>query len=180
MALKNLSLEIAIPKGVEVNVVNSSVTVKGPKGTLQKEFFHPKISISVDKSKNLIKIEGKKLNSKEKIIVTTFNSLIENGLIGVSNPYVYELKICSGHFPMKVGIENGRFVIKNLLGEKNPRIVDVPKDVKVNISGDKVVVESSDKELAGQTAADIEKTTLRPGFDKRVFQDGIYIVKKAG
>jgi len=178
MVLKNLSLEIAIPKGVEVNVVNSLVTISGPKGSLQKEFFHPKISISADKSKNLIKIDGKKLNSKEKIIVTTFRSLIENSLTGVNNPYIYELKICSGHFPMKVGIENGKFVIKNLLGEKNPRIVDVPKDVKVNISGDKVVVESINKELAGQTAADIERITLRPGFDKRRFQDGIYIVKK--
>ena len=47
------------------------------------------------------------------------------------------------------------------------------------MEGNLIYVESCDKELAGQVAADIEQTTRRPGFDRRIFQDGIYIIEKA-
>ena len=48
------------------------------------------------------------------------------------------------------------------------------------MDGENITVESADKELAGQTAADIETLTKRPGFDKRIFQDGIWMVSKGG
>jgi large subunit ribosomal protein L6 len=41
-------------------------------------------------------------------------------------------------------------------------------------------VEGIDKELTSQTAALIEKLTRRPGFDKRIFQDGIFMIEKDG
>ena len=41
-------------------------------------------------------------------------------------------------------------------------------------------ITSPDKEIAGQISADIEQLTRRPGFDTRVFQDGIYIINKDG
>jgi len=48
----------------------------------------------------------------------------------------------------------------------------------VTINKDIVKVSSIDKEKAGQTAANIELATRIKGYDPRVFQDGIYIVKK--
>ncbi len=177
MVLKNIVLEVGIPEGVEVNIQGSLLNIKGKNGGIERDFYHPKISIQ--KLNNNIKIEGKKLNSRERIVVPTFRSLISNSIKGVTNPYVYKLKICSGHFPIKVGMENGKFVIRNLFGEKVPRIVNIPKNVKVNISSNEVSIESVDKEAAGQTAVKIERSAIRPGFDKRVFQDGIYIIKKA-
>jgi len=177
MVLKNINLDVGIPQGVSVHIVGSLVEINGPKGNVKRDFYHPKISIKTEG--NLIKVEGKKLNSKEKMIVPTFKAIIENNVNGVINPYIYELKICSGHFPIKVDIEGKKLVVRNLLGEKVPRIIEIPSNVKVNVSGNVVSVESSDRALAGQTAASIEKITIRPGFDKRVFQDGIYITKKA-
>jgi len=52
--------------------------------------------------------------------------------------------------------------------------------VKVSVDGHFVIVEGVNKEKTGQTAALIEKLTRRAAFDKRVFQDGIYIIEKDG
>ena len=52
--------------------------------------------------------------------------------------------------------------------------------MSVKVEAKDVIVESVDKELAGETAASIEELTKRPGFDKRIFQDGIYIYYKDG
>ena len=105
---------------------------------------------------------------------------IKNMIKGVSEGFVYTLKICSSHFPMSVSVSGNKLEVKNYLGEKVPRVLNLVENVKVTINGEEVVVESSDKELAGQTAANIELLTRRSGFDRRVFQDGIYITEKAG
>ena len=81
---------------------------------------------------------------------------------------------------MNVSVSESEFKIKNFLGEKVPRIVKLRYGVSVKIDGNIISVEGADKEKVGQVAADIEQKTRRPGFDKRIFQDGIYITDKAG
>ena len=99
---------------------------------------------------------------------------------GVLEGYKYTLKICSGHFPMNVSVGGGQLIVKNFFGEKVPRTLEFSKSAKVTIEGEIIHVESTDKEIAGQVAAAIEQLTRRPGFDTRVFQDGIYITNKDG
>ena len=72
------------------------------------------------------------------------------------------------------------FTIKNFIGEKVTRTLNLKKGADVKIQGNEVIVESSDKEIASQTAADIEQLTRRTGYDRRIFQDGIYIFIKDG
>ena len=81
---------------------------------------------------------------------------------------------------MTVSVSDTELVIKNFLGEKVPRKVKIKQGVKVNVDGSQLTVQGPDKEITGQVAADIEQATRRPGFDKRIFQDGIYIIDKAG
>lgn len=81
---------------------------------------------------------------------------------------------------MNVSVSNDQFTVKNFLGEKTPRILKLKKDVKVKVEGDQVIVESVDKELAGQTAADIEILCKITNRDPRIFQDGIWVISKAG
>ena len=56
----------------------------------------------------------------------------------------------------------------------------IKEGVKVAVEGDKVKVEGTDKELVGQTAANIETLTKIKGRDRRIFQDGIFIINKGG
>ena len=90
------------------------------------------------------------------------------------------MKIVYSHFPITVEIKDNFVIIKNFIGEKVPRILKLKEGAKVTVNGDVIEVESIDKELAGQVSADIEKMTKRAHFDKRIFQDGIYIIEKAG
>jgi len=81
---------------------------------------------------------------------------------------------------MNVSIDKDIFTVKNFLGEKTPRKLRINAAVKVKIDGKDVYVEGINKELTAQTAASIETLTKIKGRDKRIFQDGIYIVSKAG
>ena len=53
-------------------------------------------------------------------------------------------------------------------------------DVKINITGTEVVIEGINKEDVSQCAASIEQLTRRANFDRRIFQDGIYLISKDG
>jgi LSU ribosomal protein L6P len=97
---------------------------------------------------------------------------------GVTEGYVYKLKIVYAHFPMKVNIKNNEVIIDNFLGEKTPRRAEIFGNVKVEIKNDIVTVTGINIEEVGQTAANIERGTKIKDYDHRVFQDGIYIISK--
>jgi large subunit ribosomal protein L6 len=174
---KEIKKIIDIPEKIEVKIDNHSFTVKGPLGE-SKDKFKFKNLVKVEKKENKIEISCKKATKKEKKIIGTIENKLGNMISGVSKEYVYELQICSVHFPITVKIENDRVVIKNFLGENKDRGVKVIPGANVKIEGDKIKVSSIDKEKAGQMAADIENITRVRRYDRRVFQDGIWIIKK--
>ena len=138
--------------------------------------FSPRIIITQEN--NLVKFFSKKASQNEKKLINTFKAHLNNLFRGVQEGFLYKLKICSGHFPMTVAINGEVFEIKNFIGEKVPRRVKIMPNTTVKIDGTEVVVEALNIEDAGQMAAKIEQLTKRPGFDKRIFQDGIYITEK--
>ncbi|MBR9677645.1 50S ribosomal protein L6 [Candidatus Woesearchaeota archaeon] len=169
---------VQLPQGVSASYQDGILTVTGPAGSNKKKLFIPSLNIKVEG--DTIVIKPLKNTKNEKKLLFTFRAHVKNLVLGVENAFVYKLKICSGHFPMSVSINGNEFTIKNFIGEKVPRTVKILEDAKVVINGDLIIVESTNKESAGQMAARIEKMTRRPGFDTRIFQDGIYIVEKAG
>ncbi|MAG38741.1 50S ribosomal protein L6 [Candidatus Woesearchaeota archaeon] len=170
--------ELFIPENCNVSLENELVVVSGSKGEVKKRLFNPLVKMFVDKEK--IILESKKDNKQAKKLIKTFRAHIKNLFKGANEGHVYKLKICSGHFPMTVVVKENIFEIKNFLGEKVPRTVGILKDTSVKIEGIEIIVESINKEQAGQMAALLEQLTKRPGFDKRIFQDGIYLIEKDG
>lgn len=169
---------IGIPKGIKVDATEGEIKIKGSEGEITKRLLNPKIKIKVEDNK--IIIGGLKNSKREKKIIGTFKAHIKNMMKGCKKPYKHTLKICSGHFPMNVSLNNDELIVKNFLGEKTPRVLKLKKNINVKVEGDQVIVESIDKKLAGQTAADIEKLCKITNRDPRIFQDGIWIINKAG
>jgi len=167
-----------LPSGVTATIADGVVTVKGPKGESSKNMKDPQIKIKADG--NVVTISAQKDTKRQKRIINSLSAHLKNMIQGVQEPYKYRLKVCSGHFPMNISIQGETFIVKNFLGEKSPRTLKLKKGATVKVEGDQIVVESCDKDLAGQQASDIELITAKRNRDLRVFQDGIYMTEKAG
>ena len=170
--------ELEIPESVEVEIEKGIVAVKGPKGESKRKLFHPRIKIEVKENK--IIVESKNATKREKKMGGTYLAHLKNMLKGVKEPFIYKLKICHTHFPITASIENNKFLVKNLYGEQIPRTLKINPNVNIKIKEPEIIIESVDKELAGQTAADIEQICRITNRDKRIFQDGCYIISKGG
>ncbi|WP_457751119.1 50S ribosomal protein L6 [Thermococcus sp.] len=170
--------EVEIPEGVEVTVEKDVVKVKGPKGEVERELKYPGVQIFTEDGKVVVFKEFPR--KRDIAIARTFKAHIANMIKGVTEGFTYKLKVVYSHFPMTVKVQGDEVVIENFLGEKNPRRAKILPGVTVKVMGSEVIVEGIDKEKVGQTAANIEQATRITKWDRRVFQDGIYIVEKAG
>ncbi len=173
-----MNKEIALPDNVDASVSGKLLLVKGPKGEVLKDFKQHRVEIRIDRQK--IILESKGSAKKDKKIMGSLAAHIRNMIEGSVKRHFYTLKICSGHFPMNVSASGSKFMVKNFLGEKVPRVLQLKEGADVKVEGELIHVESANKETAGQVSADIEQLTRRPGYDTRIFQDGIYIINKDG
>ncbi len=176
---KDFTAEITIPEGIETNVNENSVSMKKDSHEL-KIVIAEKINMKKDGDKIILHL--KKARREEKRNFGSAKSHIKNMIEGLTKGYEYELEICSVHFPMTVTFDKAKheFIIKNLLGEKSPRIVYAKKNIEVEIKAPKIKIKSYDLTAASQTAADLEKVTKIRNRDRNKFQDGIFITKKPG
>ncbi len=168
--------EIELPEDVKARYEDYVLHIEGPQGKIDREFKHDKITLKIEGEK--IVVYGALPGKKDYALAGTWRAHVNNMVKGVTEGFEYHLKILYAHFPMKVAVKGNRVVIENFLGERAPRYAQIYGDTKVEVKGDMVIVKSVNKEHAGQTAANIEKATRIKNRDPRVFQDGIYIVKK--
>jgi large subunit ribosomal protein L6 len=168
---------IALPAGVTATMDGTTATIKGPKGELSRNFAHPRVSVVLKDGVFSVSCEYPK--TAEKAMVGTFHAHLRNMIKGVTDGYIYRLKLVFSHFPMKVSVKGNQVEVDNYMGGHAPRFADIVGGCKVTINGADITVEGIDIEACGQTAANLERSTRRGGFDKRVFEDGIYIVQKS-
>lgn len=174
-------VEIKIPEGVDIEVSDNLITVKGKNGEIKREFRNPRLYFIIkDGNFKIIIKDDIKYKTSDKVFANTYLAHVKNMIRGVQDKYTAKLKICSGHFPMQVSITGNILQIKNFLGEKVPRKTRLIEGVKVDIQGEFIDLVGIDKDSVGQMAADIEQSTRITNRDRRIFQDGIYIIKKPG
>jgi large subunit ribosomal protein L6 len=175
----DLHEEIEIPSGIDAKIEGRELTIKKENNALKRK-ISPEITVKIDGNK--IIIEAKKATRNEKKISGSLAAHFKNMIAGVNEKYKYRLQAASVHFPMSVSFDNSKreITIKNFIGEKTDRKLKVREGVDVKVTKDIIEIESCDIEKAGQTAADIEKRTKIRNFDRRIYQDGIYIIEKPG
>jgi large subunit ribosomal protein L6 len=170
------SKEIVVPSEVSVEISGERVKVSGPKGSLER-----KIDLNetkVEKKDNKIVVSSESERRKDKALVGSVAAHIRNLMEGVTKGYVYKLKVIYSHFPIQVKIEKDKVVFSNFLGERTSRIAKIVGKTEVKLEGADITVSGIDLEDAGQTASNLELATRRTGYDKKVFQDGCYIVSR--
>ena len=175
---KELFQEIEIPEGVEVVIEGSTLKVRGKEGENKKTFKVNKLKF--EKKDNKIVIGYEKATKKEKKLMNTLTSHVKNMIRGAQKKFEYQLKVCFSHFPINVEVKGKEVLIKNFLGEKIPRKTKISEGVEIEINKDIIKLTSIDKELVGQAAANFETATKIRKRDRRIFQDGIFIINKAG
>ncbi|MCI8396982.1 MAG: 50S ribosomal protein L6 [Clostridia bacterium] len=145
---------ITIPEGVEVNVQGSHISVKGPKGTLERE-INEKLQVTVADGKVTVKRPNDETEMKSLHGLT--RTLINNMVIGVKDEFTKELQINGvGYRVQKQGND-----LNLILGFSHPVIYKAPQGIAFDVPNQNtIIVKGIDKELVGQTAAEIR--TKRP------------------
>jgi len=173
---KKIEKSIEIPQGISIEI-NGNEIIARKNGEEIKRKLNYNIN-NIKKEDNKIIISGTE-TKKDKRVINSLIAHIKNMISGLKEKFVYRLEICSVHFPMSVSIQGDYLVIKNFLGERKERKAKILPQVNVKIEKNIITVESSDKEKAGQTAANIERATRIRKRDRRIFQDGIWLVQKS-
>lgn len=167
---------IPIPEGVDVQVETGTVTVRKGEVALERTLRHPAVEVRREGSEVLVR--SRLPRKREKALVGTFASHIQNMVRGVTEGYTYTMKVVYAHFPVKVSVQGDAVVIENFLGERYPRRAAIRGPTQVESKGDTLFIRGPDLEAVSQTAANVEQATKIKGKDPRVFQDGIYLVSK--
>ena len=145
---------ITVPAGVEVKLDGQKITVKGPKGTLEKEIHK---NISVEMENNIIKVTRPDNLALNRSLHGLTRTLISNMITGVEKEYSRELQINGvGYRVAKQGNN-----LNLTLGYSHPVIFEAPAGISFDVPNpNTIIVKGIDKELVGQTAANIR--TKRP------------------
>ena len=145
---------ITIPDGVEVSLNGNHITVKGPKGTLEKN-LHKNIKISVEN--NVITVTRPNDDPKNRSLHGLTRTLVNNMVNGVVNEYKRELEVNGVGYRAQ---KQGNKLVMNL-GYSHPVEMLPPEGITIDVpDANHITVRGIDKELVGQTAAVIR--TKRP------------------
>ena len=145
---------ITVPAGVEVKLDGNKITVKGPKGTLEKE-LHKNMKVTVDNG--VVKVERPDDNKFNRSLHGLTRTLINNMILGVTNEFTRALEINGvGYRAQKQG---KKLVLA--LGYSHPVEIEEPQGISFDVpDANHIIVRGMDKEAVGQMAAIIR--TKRP------------------
>ncbi|MFA5258589.1 MAG: 50S ribosomal protein L6 [Candidatus Pacearchaeota archaeon] len=171
--------EIEIPGGINAVIENEMIILKKNNNTVKRK-LNPILELKVDGNK--IIIEARKSTKRERKMFGTMIAHINNMIKGLNENFRYRLQAASVHFPMTLSHDKAtnELVVKNFLGEKKDRRIKLIEGVNLKLNKDIIELDSVDIEVAGQTAANIENGTKVRKRDRRIFQDGIFIIEKPG
>ena len=166
---------LTIPENVTVELVDRTLTAKGPKGTLSLNIPNNVIVKIEDKE---ITVERKNEEIKSKALHGTINALIANILLGVSIGYQKGVEIVGVGY--RFNIQGDKLVV--MAGYSHPVALDIPTNLEIEgLSNTEIVVKGIDKQAVGEFAAIIRKVRKpEPYKGKGIRYKGEHIRRKEG
>ena len=184
MKLMKAQRVLDIPEGVEVSLKARKISVKGPRGSLNRDFTHlPRIDLFHNKEENKIYATMFFSSNKRLACLRTVCSHISNLFDGVTKGFRYKMRAVYAHFPvnMNIGGKGEKIEIRNFLGEKRTRVCNMLEGVKISRDDsvkDCLVLEGNDIDNVSKSAALIHMSCLVKKKDIRKFLDGFYVSEK--
>ena len=169
------NMPVTVPEGVEVKIDGQHITVKGPKGSLERD-IHPNIKVELDG--NEIKVSRPDDTNINKSLHGTTRALIHNMVEGVVNEFKVELEINGVGYR---AAKSGKKLTLNL-GYSHPVEMIDPEGIEAVVEGQNVIiVKGIDKEKVGQFAAEIrDKRRPEPYKGKGIKYADEVIRRKVG
>jgi len=165
---------INIPEKVEVTNASGLLTVKGPLGTLTRQ-FKPAIEIKIDGRE--ISLTPKKMDSEHRSLWGTYGAHILNMIIGVTKGY--EKKLTIEGVGYKVNVKGDKLAME--LGLSHDVEVQIPVGIKAVSDKEGFAFSGLDKELVGQFAAMIRSyKKVEPYKGKGIRYVGEVVRRKQG
>lgn len=170
---------VTIPQGVEVNVANSVVTVKGKKGTLTQK-IDPDMKVTVADGK--VTVERPTDNKRHRSLHGLYRALINNMVKGVSDGYKTTQELVGVGYRAS----NKGQLLELALGYSHNITFELPAEIKVTTATEKgenpkIILESADKQLLGLVAAKIRSLRKpEPYKGKGIKFQGEVLRRKAG
>ena len=164
-----------IPKGVTVKVVDGTINVLGPKGTLTQQYNH---AIKIEVKDGKVQTSCASKDPKVLALQGLYNSLVKNMIEGVMNGFEKKLEMVGvGYRAAKQG--KG---LQILIGYSHPVNVEPPEGIELGVEGtNKISVKGMDKRLVGEIAAEIRRIReVEPYKGKGIRYAGEQVRKKAG
>ena len=168
-------LPISLPKGVEVKVTDTEVSVKGPKGSLQQKLV-PGVHVKVEDNQVVVSLAEESSNLDH--FHGLYRTLISNMVVGTTEGFEKRLEM--------IGVGYRAAVQGDLLdlqiGFSHPTKLVIPKGLSVKVDKNtQITITGFDKHLVGQFAATVRsKRPPEPYQGKGIRYHGEYVRKKAG
>ena len=172
-------LPVAIPSGVNVDIKDGVITVKGPKGQMSQKIDS---SISAKVENGNIIFERSSDEKEQRSLHGLYRSLVNNMVVGVSTGYKKQLELVGVGY--RATAQNN--ILELALGYSHAIFIQLPQEVKVEAVADRksnpiITLESYDKQLLGQICAKIRSFRMpEPYKGKGIKFVGEVIRRKAG
>ena len=166
---------VPIAPGVDIQVAGQGVTVKGPKGTLERT-FHERITVVVDEGE--ARVTRNDEDRQTRALHGLSRALLANMVEGVSQGFTKELSIVGVGYRASLKGKD----IELLVGYSHPVEIKAPDGITFEVPDQtRIIVSGIDKELVGQVAADIRQVRPpEPYKGKGIRYVNEYVRRKAG
>jgi large subunit ribosomal protein L6 len=166
---------IPVPTGVDVTVDGPTVSVKGPKGALSR-WVDERIAVSVDDGVVTLSRDSDERDIRS--LHGLYRALLANMVTGVSDGYRKELQAVGVGY--RANLQGRRLELQ--VGFSHPVVIEAPDGIDFEVpEPTRIVVSGIDKELVGQTAADIRRVRPpEPYKGKGIRYAGEHVRRKVG
>ncbi|NLP43420.1 MAG: 50S ribosomal protein L6 [Peptococcaceae bacterium] len=166
---------ITIPNGVDVKQEGNVITVKGPKGTLTRE-FRPEINIAIED--NLITVTRPSDEPLHRSLHGLTRTLLANMIEGVTNGYTKKLDLVGVGY--RASLQGKKLVLA--VGKSHPVEMEPWEGIEIEVPApNKIIIKGIDKEKVGVFAANVrEQRPPEPYKGKGIKYENEYIRRKEG